>query len=177
MKKYVLLGALIVFFVFNYAIYQKQSLLQQGEIVLLKLVPRDPRSWLQGDYMVLGFEVEEEMNKTAFTPEQKNGLAVITVNDQHIAHFVRFYQGEALALHEKLIKYRYQSNNLPKFTIKPNTFFFQEGYQPFFQKAQFAIFHYQGNAYLLTGLADQNGVKISPERVKEHKQPLFFKGT
>ena len=41
---------LMILALMNHAIWQKQQHLSQGEEVILKLTPVDPRSMMQGDY-------------------------------------------------------------------------------------------------------------------------------
>ena len=48
-----LLGAVLVLGGINVAIWQKQQTLSHGQLILLKLAPVDPRSLMQGDYMIL----------------------------------------------------------------------------------------------------------------------------
>ena len=44
---------LLVLAVVNGAILKKQAVVESGERVVLKLAPVDPRSLMQGDYMIL----------------------------------------------------------------------------------------------------------------------------
>lgn len=152
--------ALIIFSVFNYAIYEKQQILSDGEIVLLKITPMDPRSLLQGDYMAFQYAIEEEMENAVKEP-QKNGFAVIKPDNDRVAHFVRIYQGETLTDDEKIIKFQYNAELSHHYVIRPSSFLFQEGLGPLYQKAEYAIFHYRGfKNYLLVGMADKNKVQI-----------------
>ncbi len=47
------LNLLLVLVAFNYSVYTKEKTLEAGTLVLLELAPVDPRSLMQGDYMVL----------------------------------------------------------------------------------------------------------------------------
>lgn len=155
-------GVVILGF-FNFAIYQKEAILDNGQPVLLKLTPVDPRSIMQGDYMRLRYEIEAAMNKLAKNQIKDHHLAVIKIDERNIGHFVRIYNNEKLANNEKLIKFRYKEGSFPNAQIKPDTFLFQEGLQPLYQKAAYAIFYYNGtNEYLLQGMADTNLSKINP---------------
>lgn len=45
----------------NTLIYQKESVLRSGKSVVLELMPVDPRSLMQGDYMALRFHVQQQV--------------------------------------------------------------------------------------------------------------------
>ncbi len=45
----------------NIDIFNKETILSEGRVVLLKLAPVDPRSLMQGDYMNLRFEIENTL--------------------------------------------------------------------------------------------------------------------
>lgn len=158
-----LISSVIVIIILNVSIFQKQRILKNGEVVYLQLVPVDPRSLMQGDYMRLGYDIENKMQKSKVTPIKRNGLAVITMDENNVAHFTRFYDGKALSSNEKLVRFHYSPFQARHFNIKPNSYFFQEGLGGEFQKAKYGLFHYNGNKdYLLVGLADEEGNKISP---------------
>lgn len=153
---------IMIFVIFNVMIYQKQKILRTGQTVYLSIAPVDPRSLIQGDYMTFRYLLEDDLPKAETPPIEKSGYLVITTNENGVGAFVKFYQGEKLNSNEKLLQYRFHPNKFSPYTIKPNTFFFQEKLQPNFQQAKFAVFHYQGDKnYLLTGLADQERKLIS----------------
>jgi uncharacterized membrane-anchored protein len=168
MKRWgIILSALLVLGVLNYAIYQKEQILKSGDIVLLQLVPADPRSLMQGDYMHLAFAIEREARKVPI--HETRGYLVIEVGENKQGTFKRIYQKEPLKENEKLIHFNY--DRLAKFRpsrpleITPSSFLFQEGQARYYQQAKFAIFHYNGNKdYVLVGLADEKGNKIEPPK-------------
>lgn len=160
MNKILFISALFVLGLLNLAIYQKQAILKEGEIILLPLDPVDPRSLMQGDYMTFRYALTREMATTKASPKP-HGYAVIKIDADFVGHFARFYQGEKLQSDEKLIKYQFYPQ-FRLYKIKPDSFLFQEGRQKDFQKAKYAIFHYQGDKnYLLVGLADENFILIN----------------
>jgi len=157
---------IVIFIIFNYAVYEKQQILSDGDIVLLKISPMDPRSIMQGDYIAFKYAIEEEMENEVKNPQMR-GYAVIKPGPDRVAHFVRIYQGEALADDEKIIKYQYNSELSHRYVIRPSSFIFQEGLGPLYQKAEYAIFHYRGSQhYLLVGMADKNKVEIENDNEK-----------
>lgn len=150
------ISALLVLGLLNFAIYQKQTILKEGELILLKLEPLDPRSIMQGDYMAFRYALSQEISPKD-APTKKHGYIVIKADENQVGHFVRFYQeGEALQDNEKLLKYKY-NQPYQTYTFKPDSYLFQEGRQSDFQKAKYAVFHYQGvKDYLLIGLTDED---------------------
>lgn len=152
----------LVLMVMNVAIWQKQQILNNGETVLLKLAPVDPRSLMQGDYMLLRYEIEQQLPNIDELQHRKIHAAIIKANEQGIAEFVRLDDGSALASGEKRIKL-HPANFFPR--IKPAHFFFQEGQAKYYEKAEYGIFTFANDnpkSYLLSGLADKNLQKMMP---------------
>lgn len=165
MKKttvYVLALVAVVLAVMNVAIWQKEKILDTGETVYLALAPADPRSLMQGDYMQLRYEVDNQYPRDA-QADFGNAKKVVVKLDQHnIAQFVRLDKGEPLAEGEKRFRLD-RSRYWPR--IKPNTFFFQEGHASYYEAAKYGIFTFakgSSDSYLLTGLADEKQQKIQP---------------
>lgn len=50
----------------NKLIYKYEDILANGQSIILKLAPVDPRSLMQGDYMELNYEILNEVWKTAY---------------------------------------------------------------------------------------------------------------
>lgn len=46
----------------NFSIWRFENILQHGEKIVLRLAPLDPRSLMQGDYMVLNYEILSDIN-------------------------------------------------------------------------------------------------------------------
>jgi uncharacterized membrane-anchored protein len=150
----------ILFALFNVGIYQKEQILENGDTILLKLQPLDPRSMVAGDYMAFRYAIADEISNPNLFTGKSHGFLVIKPNEDNVGEFVRIFQGEVLATNEKLVKYTYSLSN-HHFIIKPDSFHFQEGLQPLYQKAQYAIFHFNGfKNYLIVGLADSNRNEI-----------------
>lgn len=151
MKKWLFISfSIIVLAILNYAIWQKEQIIQSGEIVLLQLAPVDPRSLMQGDYMALRYAIEDEIPTSTQT---KKGYVVVSIDNNRVAHFVRFHQTEPLTKQEKLLRYAKLGDSIQ---ISPNAFFFQEGHAELYSQAKYGEFKFdqQGN-HLLVGLADE----------------------
>ena len=48
----VLVGLVLILAFFNWSVVQKEALLRDGTPLLIELAPVDPRSLIQGDYML-----------------------------------------------------------------------------------------------------------------------------
>jgi len=142
---------LLVFF--NFGILSKEDILEEGELVLLKLVPVDPRSLMQGDYMQLRYEISERIYNPDSIP--KRGFYVIKLNDSGIAKKVRIQEEkEPISTEELLIKYTRNDWNL---NIGAESFFFQEGEGEKFEAAKYGGLKIdpEGNSILI-GLYDES---------------------
>jgi uncharacterized membrane-anchored protein len=141
----------------NYAIYDKNEIKKNGEIVYLKLRPVDPRSLMQGDYMALAYDLELKADK--ISEKNLNNHMIIESDKNHVAQYVKVISDKELDDHklsanQKIIKLAFKYNQAQ---IKPNAFFFQEGHGRLYQNAQYGIFKFKdSDTYILDGLADEN---------------------
>lgn len=116
----------------NYAIYQKEELINTGQPVLLRLVPVDPRSLIQGDYMALRYAIAADLDASALPGR---GKLVIKLDADGVASFVRIYDGKTpLAADELLLNY-YEHNW--EISLGAESFFFQEGEAQRYQNARY----------------------------------------
>ena len=121
----------------------------------LELIPIDPRSLIQGDYVEFAYALGRYHQ---CTQDGKSGYAVIRVDEKKMGTFARCYTGEALRSDERLLHYHQQGAEL---RILPDSFLFQEGLASQYQHAKYGIFKFSGNQdYLLVGLADDKLQKI-----------------
>lgn len=150
----------VVVAVMNGAIWQKEQILDNGEVIYVKLAPLDPRSLMQGDYMQLRYDIDS--NIAPNSADKNIDKIVVKTNTQHIAEFVRLDDGTPLSDGEKRFKL-----NKERFRrgIKPNTFFFQEGHAKHYETAEYGIFTFakgKPDNYILSGLADKDLREIVP---------------
>ena len=161
-KILILVGAVLVFGVTSYSIFEKESLLKNGKEIYLKLAPIDPRSLMQGDYMALRFEISRKI-KEAIKKERKadiEGLAILKLDSKTVAEFKALYRdGINIAQDETLIKYRLDRNRVK---LTTDSYFFQEGQAKRYESAKYGLFRVNpatGEA-ILTSLADANLSKL-----------------
>lgn len=135
MAKHLALVALaIILGLVNWSIAAKERHLAQGQSVYLRLAPVDPRSLMQGDYVILRFEVADRVYAALPKTQSEGGWrqqvaaadghVVVSLDEQGVGHFVRLDQGEPLQPDEVRMRYRVRSGEV-KFAS--NAFFFEEG--------------------------------------------------
>jgi uncharacterized membrane-anchored protein len=152
-KSVVIAGLLLVLSVFAYSVWAKDQLLKTGEQAFIKLAPVDPRSLIQGDYMVLNYAIPPEVNKMA--RKQGQGLLVYSRNSTQEITLLRVAgDDETLQQGEKYNQFRYRKRRVQ---LGANSFFFQEGKAETFEKAKFGEVRIadNGNA-ILVGLRDES---------------------
>jgi len=152
MRKAVALAAGLAVLAFvNFGIYQRERLVTDGRVVLLKLSPVDPRSLMQGDYMRLNFEVADQ----AFPFQSRpllDGHVVVALDGQNVGHFRRLADTRPLAAGEVALRYRIRAGQ-PNFAT--NAFFFEEGQAQAYAGAAYGEFRVGGDGeMILTGLRD-----------------------
>jgi uncharacterized membrane-anchored protein len=161
----ILFGALaVVLLLANYLIVSKERVLANGTVMLLELAPRDPRSILQGDYMVLRYRMAADIAgySRQLTGE---GRVVVTVDAKNVAHFQRVHDGAApLNANEHLLLYR-KRNGVVK--IASDAFYFQERHGKYYTAARYGEVRVSGNGdAVLTGLRDGQLNKLTPVAVQ-----------
>jgi uncharacterized membrane-anchored protein len=125
--------AALVLVVTNVLIVQKERLLASPQGILLELAPVDPRSLIQGDYMVLAYAIARQ------APAQDlpaDGRLVVAVGADSVARYLRVYAPSSpLAPGELLLRYRIRDGRLH---IGSEAFFFQEGTAAAYETARYA---------------------------------------
>ncbi|WP_272148628.1 GDYXXLXY domain-containing protein [Tenacibaculum aiptasiae] len=161
MKKYkwilILLNFAILLVLFNRSIFQKEVLLENGQLVLFELAPVDPRSLMQGDYMRLNYAISNNIDTDSIA---KRGFCVIKLTENGIAEKVRM-QGGKEPINEGEFLIRYNLKKWGRVSIGAESYFFQEGDAEKYEKAKYGGIKVdtQGNS-LLVGLYDENRQKI-----------------
>ena len=163
MRNKIMIGlALVVLVALNYGVYEKERLLEEGEILLLELAPVDPRSLMQGDYMNLRYAVERaEAMEAQKEQQKKRGYMVIKADADNVARFVRFHAGEELQAGERLLRFHKEYSRI---TVVPDSFLFQEGHAEFYEAAKYGVFKFdKDHKRLLVGLAGEDRKMIVVE--------------
>lgn len=119
---------LLVLAVVNGAILKKQAVVEGGERVVLKLAPVDPRSLMQGDYMILSYALERnEKFRNAAT--EARGRVYLKRNKKEVGTFANVEKGDVFLTYRKWRRgYRFGIES----------FFFQEGMAEIYEDAEYA---------------------------------------
>ncbi len=129
---------------------QKENTLVNGRAMLLKLAPRDPRSLMQGDYMVLRYELDRNVPASSL---KDSGRIVVSLDKDNVATFVRLHDDTPLRDGEHLLLYR----NRGGLRLGAESFMFQEGDANLYAKAKFGELKVDpSGASVLVGLRDEN---------------------
>lgn len=155
-----LVFSVLVLVVLNFEIWKKEKLKAEGQSVLLQLAPVDPRSLMQGDYMRLEYALEDVVSSDEVEKQKERGHLVVLPNENNVASFVRFYDGEELAPKEMLIRYHKGYHDIQ---IVPHSFFFQEGHAKFYESARYGEFKCDSSGkHLLVALVNEQFKRIIP---------------
>jgi uncharacterized membrane-anchored protein len=165
--KILIISIMIVLGTLNYITYEREQVKRHGERVLLALVPADPRSLIQGDYLRLRYAVAEEASRDYLSNLSKlnelpaKGYLVVAVDNLQVGRFRRFYRpAEPLAADERLLRYHRQGSEV---TVVPDSFLFQEGQAKVYQAAKYGEFRFSNRRNpLLVGLVDDQLQPIKP---------------
>lgn len=154
----VVLNILIILGLVNYNIYQKEKQLKEGKLILLKLVPVDPRSLMQGDYMQLSYEIAENSYEENMP---KRGYCVVRCDSANIATFARLQPNlEPQNPGDYCIPYTKQSDN--SISIGASSYFFEEGSADKFENAAYGALKVDQKGHsLLIGLCNPTGQLIA----------------
>lgn len=152
--------ALVILGVVNYAVWDKEQVVNKGRTVLLELAPRDPRSLMQGDFMVLNYGLSGAL-RTQIKARSLDGLAVVTLNEQDVAQLDRIHQaGSALQANQALIRFRKRGEVV---RIGAESFFFQEGQAAIYSPAKYGELKVAANGeVVLVGLRDAQRLPLRP---------------
>lgn len=154
----ILIAILLQIGFLGYQTAQSEHLLTTGTLVKLELQPLDPRSMLQGDYLVLNYEIstppdfvsDKEDNKVY----QKKVKVVLAPDNKGVYEYQRLYQpGDKLGPDEVLIS---GSRNWDRIDYGIEHYFIPEGTgRKFEQKARFAYVRVGANGDALLERIDE----------------------
>ncbi|HEX8436951.1 GDYXXLXY domain-containing protein [Archangium sp.] len=136
-------------------VVRKEQVLAHGTPVLLELAPVDPRSLMQGDYMVLDYAVSRQVDREGemWNEAPRDGRLVLRLDEQGVGRFVREEQpGTPLAPGELLLRYKVREGRV---RLGAESFFFQEGHADRYAGAKYGELRVTGDgSSVLVGLRD-----------------------
>ena len=150
------LNLLAVLIIFNRSVVQKEDILKDGKLILLRLAPADPRSLMQGDYMRLQYAIADDLDSRRIP---KRGFFVVRLTADGVGEKVRIQeQRSPLQPGEYLIEYTFNGFEA---NIGAESFFFQEGLGERYAKAVYGGLRTDaGGNSVLIGLYNDGFKKI-----------------
>ncbi|NCN08231.1 MAG: GDYXXLXY domain-containing protein [Leptospira sp.] len=146
-----------------YAIIGKEEIRENGKLVLLPLVPVDPRSMFQGDYMILNYDWSK-FESTSNVKKFRRGFLLFEI-ESGVIKPIRLSH-EAVDSHNGLYSIKYFRSDYD-FKIGAESYFFQEGQADLYSSAKFAGIKFLPNSTsgdkLLVGLYDESKSLIQPK--------------
>ena len=152
-KNILVLGGLVITLaLFNLSVWNKERILEDGEQVLLKMAPVDPRMPFQGDYMKLEYEAAAGVSLDSIP---RKGYCIVKPNGSGWHERIRF-QRELNPLFPGECPIAYTTDRYNVY-IGSSTYFFQEGKAHVYDSASYAGMKvdHKGNS-VLVGLYDKN---------------------
>ncbi len=165
MKKYsrilITTNLILLLGYFNWSVYKKEQTLKNGHLVLLQLVPVDPRSLIQGDYMRLNYK--EASSDLPDDQTDTRGDAILQTDSNQVGKIVRLQNTlEPVNGNELIIKYKIINKRL---FLGAESFFFEEGQDTLYQKAMYGGLKVDDKGQsLLVGLYDKDFNPIQPDK-------------
>ncbi len=161
MRRWILIIlSLVVLGVLAALIYQKETLLREGRTVFLEQAPVDPRSLMQGDYMVIRYALQRKILRGPKWEGITGGKLVLRLDTRGVGCFVRFHDGETLEPGEFLLRFRRRKSRL---RIAAESFFFQEGTAKLYSTARYSELKVAPSGQcILVGLRDENLERLDP---------------
>lgn len=136
-------------------IVQKERLLATGRVVYLRLVPVDPRSLMQGDYMDLRYAVADaadDATRGAGGEPPDRGVLVVALDANGVGEFRRLDDGAPLAPEEQRLKFH---GGRRTFRFGAESYFFEEGSAERYQGARYGKLRVsEAGELLLAALCD-----------------------
>ncbi len=117
------LGLALVLGLVGWLIAAKEATLVDGRLVLLELAPVDPRSLMQGDYMILRYAITDRIDFQD-PPWPDDGRVVLGVAPDGVGALRRLDDGRPLADDEVRLRYRVRARRT---RLGAESYFFEEG--------------------------------------------------
>ncbi|MGZ0167153.1 MAG: GDYXXLXY domain-containing protein [Planctomycetales bacterium] len=151
-----IITSLLVLGCLNWMIVAKERLQQSGRSVLCELTPVDPRSLIQGDYMILRYAVAEDA-ASHVAEDACDGYLIFSLDENDVAKFARMDNETPLADDEVRIRFRRRHQGFRRGMIRlgAESYFFQEGRAGDFSRAKYGELKVAPNGEcILVGLRD-----------------------
>ena len=158
----------------NYKVQQFEDVLATGKPVVLKIAPADPRSLMQGDYMVLNYAILSELQQSQFSSEsnesnETTGIDELSPSGKKAYILVHLDKNHVATLCEAqseiptdfkhctpnvYLPIRYKGGWLPE--LPSQDYFFAEGKGEYYAQAEYAEYRFKDGILLLARLLDKD---------------------
>lgn len=161
---FICLGLVCVLAGAGWGVWSNERILAEGRVVRLELAPVDPRSLMQGDYMVLNYALSGALQRER---AREDAYAIVRLDARQVATLLRVEPelppaDKALADDEVALRFRVRGHRLQ---VATNAFFFQEGKEPEFRHARYGEFRVGRNGEpRLTALLDGELKRLGDNR-------------
>lgn len=153
----------------NFNIFNFERILKTGEIIRFETRPSDPRSMMQGDYMTLAYQLENQIDENlkaknedrSAKPLSQTGWAVYHLDENNVAQFERLISSlddVTLSEQQKVIKFTQPASYWQRPQLRlGHSYFFEEGKGASFANAKYVEFRADKSGKLvLDQLLDKN---------------------
>lgn len=148
-RRWVAIGLVAVVGAIGWMVVGKERVLASGRVVLLELAPVDPRSLMQGDYMVLRYGMALRLDLDTWPAD---GRLVLRLGGDGVATLVGRDTGQPLGEGEVWLRYRIRQREM---RLGAESFFFAEKQGHVYENARYGELRVapDGDA-VLVGLRD-----------------------
>jgi len=115
----------------------KEGLLEDGRVVLLELAPVDPRSLMQGDYMILRYAIANEIRTQTASARSDawpdDGNVILRLDEKGVGRLVDLDRGQSLEDGQVRLRYRRRGS----VRLGAESYFFEEGTASIYEAARY----------------------------------------
>lgn len=154
-KLAVFINLLLLAVIFTFSVVKEESCQQQTGFYL-KLAPVDPRSIMQGDYMILNYEITDKALLNIRDNFINRGYINLKIDKNNIGQYVSVSQKPFNDENDKSKISVVFSFNGTDIDINVNSYMFQEGDSSLYSKAEYAQVILVKNKLRLKALTDKN---------------------
>lgn len=157
-KLLIFFNFILLLIIITFSVHKEESY-KTKEGFYLELSPVDPRSLMQGDYMMLDYVVTNEAWEELREMEEserkkfKNAYLVLSLDENKVAHYEDIVKKPYKDENKIFISYKYSTYGIK---INAETFFFQEDNAHLYEKAKYSKVLNINNTLKLIDLVDEN---------------------
>lgn len=151
---------IIVLIIVNVSAFNRESELKHGTKMFVELLPVDPRSLIQGDYMVLRYDLRDVKGLEKGQDAANKQLRIVKLDKDSLLISSDLFTGQLLTDNQHLLKVK-RGSSWRDFYPSSDTFLFSEGLAYCYEQAKYAELRVtpQGKA-LLYKLADKDLISL-----------------